>query len=353
MSNADIHVRPFKEADTDDWVRFVERCPQAHFFHRIEWRHILQTVYGHRPHYLVAERAGQWCGVLPLAEIKGPWLPFKGRVFGHALTSLPFAVYGGAAADDAATVLALNEAAAQLGRELGVDHLELRHQQRYQPDWPCQDLYYTFRKTLHPDHEQNLLAIPRKQRAMVRKGAGFGLSTVVEHDARRFFHLYADNMQRHGTPPMPLRYFQTLLDTFGSDGDVLLVLNAQGTPVSGVLSFYFRGEAMPYYAGDLSEARALAANDFKYAELMRHAAQRGCTRFDFGRSKRDTGAFDFKKNWGFEAQPLYYEYQLFQREDIPQHNPNNPKYQHAIRLWRQLPRSVVNALGPHIVRYLG
>jgi hypothetical protein len=110
---------------------------------------------------------------------------------------------------------------------------------------------------------------------------------------------------------------------------------------------------MPYYAGDTIDARALAANDFKYWELLRRACERGQRTFDYGRSKRGTGSFDFKKNWGFEPAALFYEYRLFKRERIPENNPLNPKYAAFIALWRRLPRPVANALGPMIVRNLG
>ena len=149
------------------------------------------------------------------------------------------------------------------------------------------------------------------------------------------------------------RYFEALRGTFGGACEVLTVLDAQGRPVSGVLSFYFRDEVLPYYAGDLESARELAANDFKYWDLMRRACERGVRVFDYGRSKRDTGSFHFKKNWGFEPTPLAYEYKLFKREAIPQNNPANPKYRAMIAVWRRLPRSVANALGPSIVRNLG
>jgi hypothetical protein len=86
---------------------------------------------------------------------------------------------------------------------------------------------------------------------------------------------------------------------------------------------------------------------------MRDACERGIAVFDFGRSKRGTGSFDFKKNWGFEPTPLAYEYRLLDRDDVPQNNPLNPKYRAFIALWRRLPRGVANALGPHIVRHLG
>ncbi len=109
------------------------------------------------------------------------------------------------------------------------------------------------------------------------------------------------------------------------------------------MSFRFRDEVLPYYAGDTIESRELAANDFKYWELMRRACERGVRTFDYGRSKRGTGSFDFKKNWGFEPVPLAYEYQLLRRDSVPQNNPLNPKYRALIALWQRLPRPVVDS----------
>ena len=134
---------------------------------------------------------------------------------------------------------------------------------------------------------------------------------------------------------------------------MLIIVDPQDRPVSGVMSFYFRDEVLPYYAGDTADARDLAANDFKYWELMRRACERGIRIFDYGRSKSGTGSFDFKRNWGFEPSPLAYEYELFARDDVPQNNPLNPKYRALIALWRHLPKPAANALGPHIVRNLG
>jgi FemAB-related protein (PEP-CTERM system-associated) len=198
-----------------------------------------------------------------------------------------------------------------------------------------------------------MLAIPRKQRAMVRKGIKHHLRSEIDADIDRFFALYADNVHRHGTPALSKHYFQSLQRVFGDDVEVLTVTSEQGEPLSSVLSFYFRDEVLPYYAGDAERARAVAANDFKYWELMRRACKRGLKVFDYGRSKRGTGSFDFKKNWGFEPTPLVYEYCLYKGSEIPQNNPLNPKYRIFIALWRRLPLPLANALGPHIVRSLG
>jgi hypothetical protein len=78
------------------------------------------------------------------------------------------------------------------------------------PTGPEQDLYVTFRKPILPDEEANMLAIPRKQRAMVRKGIKNGLTSALDDGVERFFALYADNVHRHGTPAMPKRWFEAL-----------------------------------------------------------------------------------------------------------------------------------------------
>lgn len=328
-----------------EWDRFVMACPAATFFHLSAWQGLMEEVFRHRTHFLLARRAGRIEGVLPLARVKS-------LLFGDALVSLPFCVYGGAVGEPEA-VAALETRADELGRELGVQHLELRHLTPHHMDWPRQDLYVTFRKEILPDEEANMLAIPRKQRAMVRKGIKNGLLSQEDPDVERFFALYSDNVLRHGTPALPKAFFRRLREAFGDQCRVLTVTDPAGKALSSVLSFYFRNEVLPYYAGDDLAARDLAANDFKYWELMRRACGEGCTLFDYGRSKVGTGPWSFKKNWGFEPVPLSYEYRLYKRDAIPQNNPMNPKYRAFIALWQRLPLAVANTLGPHIVRNLG
>ena len=328
------------------WDAFVLGCPQATFFHRAGWQRMVGEVFGHDTYFLYAEQDGILQGVLPLAHVNS-WL------FGNSLVGLPFAVYGGVAALDESAAALLEAEAQAIARKLGVDHLELRNVAARHDDWPTQDLYVTFRRPIAPDEEANMLAIPRKQRAMVRKGIKNGLVGHIDTTVDRFFALYADNVHRHGTPAMPKRYFQALMQEFGPSCEVLTVTDAGGRPLSSVMSFYFRDEVLPYYAGDDEAARDLAANDFKYWELMRRACARGLKVFDYGRSKQGTGSYSFKKNWGFDPAPLHYEYCLYKRDAIPQNNPSNAKYKLMIETWRRMPIGLANWLGPFIVRNLG
>jgi len=340
-----VQVRELQPADFSRWDEFVSGCEEATFFHRAGWKTVIERAFGHRTCFLYAEAGGRIEGVLPLTEVKS-------LVFGHTLVSLPFCVYGGVAARSERARHALDDAASALANKRRVDHLEYRSLTPHHPDWAHTDLYVTFRKAIDPDVERNLLEIPRKQRAMVRKGIKAGLKSEIDGGVERFFAAYAESVHRLGTPVFSRRYFQVLREVFGPDCEVLTVTQDGGL-VASVISFYFRDEVLPYYGGGTERAREVAGNDFMYWELMRRACERGIRVFDYGRSKRGTGSFDFKKNWGFEPQPLHYEYLLVRGKRVPEHNPLNPRYRLLIKLWQRLPLPLANLIGPHIVKSLG
>jgi len=340
-----VQVRELQPGDFSRWDEFVSGCGDATFFHRAGWKSVIERAFGHRTRFLYAEAGGRIEGVLPLAELRSV-------LFGHALVSLPFCVYGGIVAKSEEARNALDQAAKALAEKWGVDHLEYRSPKPDHPEWAHSDLYVTFRKAIDPDVEKNLQEIPRKQRAMVRKGIKAGLKSEIDEGVERFFAAYSHSVHRLGTPVFSKRYFAILRDVFGPDCEVLTITRDGGL-IASVMSFYFRDQVLPYYGGGTDQAREVAGNDFMYWELMRRACERGIRWFDYGRSKRGTGSFDFKKNWGFEPQPLHYEYLLVRGKRVPEINPLNPKYRLMIKLWQRLPLPLANRIGPLISRSLG
>lgn len=342
-------VERLDPADTkgaDRWDEFVFACPEATFFHRAAWQGIIREVFRHPTYFLYARENGEIRGVLPLAHVNS-------LLFGNALVALPFAVYGGVAASSAEAAEALEQEAQKLAVQLGVDHLEFRHQKPRHPEWPTQDLYVTFIRRIPEVLDDKMFCIPQKRRNMVRKAVKLGLYATHGDSVDEFFPVYAENVRDHGTPALPKAYFSKLLAAFGDDCEILTVRNAEGQPVSAILSFYFRDRVMAYYAGERAIARSTAANDLKYWSLMQRAASRGASIFDLGRSKKGTGSFEFKRLWEFEAEQLNYEYVLIKADGIPQNNPMNPKYRLFIALWQRFPIPLANFLGPMIVRNLG
>jgi FemAB-related protein (PEP-CTERM system-associated) len=345
MVSGQVSVRAFAAADRESWNEVVRNHPEGTFFHLAEWQDVLRDAFGHTPHYLLAERDGKIQGVLPLALVSS-------LLFGRALISTPFCVYGGIVCSDMEVHRELTEHACALARRLNVDYLELRNRRRQHADWQVKELYVTFRKEIAADAEANMLAIPRKQRAMVRKGIQKGLRSRTDAHTEDHYALYSESLRNLGTPVFSRKYLDTLKRVFGDACEILTVVH-ENTPVASVLSFYFRDEVLPYYGGGGVATRSLAANDFMYWEVMERARQRGMRIFDYGRSKRDTGSFDFKVHWGFEPEPLYYEYFLVRSQAMPNLSPTNPKYSRAIRAWQRMPLWLTQWLGPRIAGYLG
>ncbi len=338
-------IKRLGSGDEARWDAFVEAAPQATFFHLAAWRGIIEQELGHRCHYLYAQRDGVITGVLPLAEIRS-------RLFGHSLISTPFCVYGGVVAGDPESEAQLSQAATALADELRVDYLELRDREPRRTDWPIKDLYVTFSKTIHPEHDENWKALSAKRRNKIRKGIDAGLLACHDGSIAEFYQVYAESVRNLGTPVLSLNYYTRLKKAFGQSWEITVVMH-EGQPVATAMSFYFRDQVHSYYAGSVMRGRDFAANDFMYWALMQRATERGARVFDFGRSKLGTGSYDFKKQWGFEPRPLPYAYYLVRATEMPNVSPTNRKYSLFIKAWQRLPLPVSQALGPWIARDLG
>lgn len=341
-----MKIRLATEADSQAWDRYVRNHPQGTVFYLFSWKRVITKTFGHKNFYFLAQGPGKEIrGILPLFEIKS-------LLFGQSLISVPFAELGGILATDEQVQQALLDQGTRLVRDRGAEYLELRNQEAL-PGLPTKDLYFNFKREILPEPEENLQAIPRKSRRMVRVGIKKGLQAEFGHHLLDIFYdLLAMNYHRLGTPIFPKLLFLNFLREFKEKVDILIVRTDSGHPVAGVLSFYFKDQVIPYYAGSDFTFRNLAPNDFMYWKLMEKGCLDGYKWFDFGRSKVDTGSFSFKKHWGFEPRPLAYQYVLHKAREIPNISPANPKYQKKIEIWRRLPLRVTRVIGPFIAKYL-
>jgi FemAB-related protein (PEP-CTERM system-associated) len=352
-----ITIHRYKESFKTAWDQYVSGHPDATIFHSISWKTVIESSFGHKSQYLLAtedknpqpdnsRKSPRIVGILPLIRMKSFF-------FGNYLSSLPFAEIGGVLADDEKTAEFLLEHAIGLSERDGYDYLELRNRKAVST-LPSKRLYYNFRREILPSTDQNLKLIPRKARRMIRQGGKFGLYSAFGNQfLNDFYGILSKNFHRLGTPIFPLKLFKNFLEIFNDCVKILVVKNKEEIPIAGVFTFFFKDQVLPYYAGSLFEYRKLAPNDFMYWELMRYGCENGYKIFDFGRSKEDTGSFHFKRHWGFEPQPLAYQYHLIRLKQLPDLSPSNPKYRKKIDLWQKMPLTVTKLVGPHISRYFG
>jgi FemAB-related protein (PEP-CTERM system-associated) len=348
-----VMVREANLADPQDCTR-IDAFAMAHAestpFHLTAWLKGVAAGTGQRAACLLAETAeGALEGVVPLHAVGSP-------LFGRALVSSGFAVGGGILANSESAAKRLAEAVWDFALAQNCPTIELRGGMLPDKGWIVKsEAHAGFVRALAADDDAELLAIPRKQRAEVRKGLDKGL--VIEtgnapRDLDWHYRVYSESVRNLGTPVFPKGLMAEVLRAFGDDADILTVLS-DDKPVASVLSLYHKGAVMPYWGGGVFEARALRANDVMYYALMNHARRRGCAAFDFGRSKVGSGAFAFKKNWGFEPQPLSYAVRTADGAEPRDINPNSSKYKAKTAAWQKLPLPVANLIGPWIAKGLG
>ncbi len=326
-----ILVRNFQAEDREDWDAFVQRHPYGSVFHLVAWKQCIEQTFEFRSTYLVALAGHEIKGVLPLFLVQNPILK-------KALISLPFAVYGGILADSDEALQALYNHANALGQELGVEYIDLRNASPEQaPEIPNVSQYATFTKTLSPTEEGLFETLPKKTRNMVRKALKTPFTTRIEtEDITNFEQLHAQTLRRLGTPCFPRRHFRAILANFKGKVDIReVVLDGQVMAVS--MNFYFRDTMHTYYAAADPAFSALAPNTYMYFDHLRWAGRNGYKIFEFGRSKKGTGPFEFKTHWGTEMRELPYNIILVRGQRVPNYTPTNQKFSLAINLWRHLP----------------
>lgn len=341
-----MNIQRLTQNQMPAWDAYVKQHSEGTFFHLSAWQNVVSDAFDHPCYFLFAIEQDEICGVLPLVEMKS-------ALFGHALVSTPFCVYGGAIADNAEVKSALEHEACHLAEQLEVDYLELRYKTEQNSSMLLKQAHSTFGCELAESDEAILAQVKKKQRAVIRHSLKNELTCEINRNIDDFYRLLSESYRNLGTPIFSKGYFEALLKHFPEQTDIAVIRDNNGQPSNAVMNFYFNDQVLPYYGGGNAGARALKSADFMYYQVMCHASKQGYKWYDFGRSKNDSGPFKYKKNWGMEPQPLHYYYHLVKAKELPNLSPNNPKYRLFIQLWQKLPLWLSQKLGPFLSKYLG
>ena len=326
--------------------RFAHAHPEATGYHLTGWLGVIERAFGHETKYLAATSGSGIEGVLPLVF-------FSSRLFGRFAVSMPFLNYGGVVADELPVRHALVARAVEETRSRRGSHLELRHSGQLCPDLAPKRHKVAMRLPLASDPERQWEALDRKVRNQVRKGEKSQLS--VTHGGAEmvddFYTVFAHNMRDLGTPVYAKAFFTEVMRTFAATSRIFVV-HHQGKPVAASLVFWHRSMIEVPWASALRESNPLSANVLLYWHMLKFSIERGFTVFDFGRSTPDAGTFHFKRQWGAQPLELVWEYWNASGAAPASLNPDNPKFDLAIRIWQRLPVPVATAIGPHVIRHI-
>lgn len=342
---APVQISMLHPGQEDEWDRFVLSSPSGTFFHLSGWNALVERTLGNKSFLLTARRGDQISGVFPISWVRN-------RLFGSCLVSSPLAVYGGICADDKDSYFTLLNAGHDLATRLGVKYVEMRNRtEPFPTSLPGRDLYVTFTQDLSAGPDKLLAGLPRDTRYAVRKSLKAGLAWTDDLTLDEFYEMYAQNVRRLGTPVFSKALFADALKLFPKQCRLFGVRKGSKA-IAGVMCFYFRDEVIPYYSGSLLEYFADSPNNFMYWSLIAQSCAEGYRSFDFGRSKRGTGAWKFKSSWSMKVTELPYRYQLVRAKEIPHMSPVDAKFKTPVALWKKLPLPLTKILGPHVIRWI-
>ena len=326
------------------WNDYVRRAPRASFYHRVEWRDINERSFGHQTAYLAAVDDGRVVGVFPLVRLKS-------LLFGAVACSMPFVNYGGPCGDTGEIERGLLDEAKKVADEWNVDYLEIRSRRHVFEDLPCSQHKVSMTITLDPDPDAVLNRFRREQRAEIRRAYKHGFTAKFGPEyVDDFYTVLSESWRDLGTPIYHVDYLKAILAAFPDAVRLCVVYDANGVPAAGAFDGIHNGTVEGMWLGIRSAYRRQLVGYVLYWELIKHACEGGHTSFHLGRSSKDSGGEQFKKKWNAESDQLYWQYVLRTRPDVPSLNPTNPKFQLAINIWRKLPLTVTQRVGPAIAR---
>ena len=266
---------------------------------------------------------------------------------------MAFFNYGGVLAVDAESNQALLQAAAKLAQSVEARYVELRQSEPLSTQWPVREKKLSMRLSLPGDYESLLKSFPSKLRSQVRRAQKEGMTARIggAELLEDFYQVFALCMRDLGTPVYDKKLFRIIVDAFPKDARICVV-SLNGKPLaSGFLYGYRDMLEIPWAASDKNFSR-LAPNMLLYGAVLEHACQAGYKTFDFGRSSADSGTYRFKAQWGAKPHQLHWYYWTAAGQQIPELNPDNPKFKAAIAVWKRMPVPMTKLIGPPIVKYL-
>jgi FemAB-related protein (PEP-CTERM system-associated) len=330
-------------SDPGRWDSFIQERPDATGYHLWAWRGVFERAFGHPTTYLLASREGVTTGVLPLVS-------FRSMLFGRFLVSLPFVNYGGVLAIDDASANALVARASSIATLRHARYVELRHRERRFDALVPKQHKVTMLLPLRSSVAQMWDALDRKVRNQVRKAQKSGLVALSAGIERLddFYRIYAHNLRDLGTPVYARRFFEEVLCAFPERSGLVIVTH-QNRPIAASVTWRWRDTVEVPWAGSLRAYNAMSPNNLLYWTIILGAIAEHARVLDFGRSTPNEGTFHFKRQWGAEPLPLWWEYDLL-RGSMPDNSPKNSRFRLAIETWKRLPLPLTNAVGPHLVR---
>ncbi|MBI4524922.1 MAG: FemAB family PEP-CTERM system-associated protein [Deltaproteobacteria bacterium] len=346
-----LKVVPYEDSDAQAWDYYVFSHPEGTCYHLTEWKRAVEKAYGHKSYYLIARNVS--VGGTPYQEEIVGILPFfhlNHLIFGNTLVSLPFCDYGGVLSDSEKVHAYLLRESISLAEKLNNAKIEFRNAKRA-AFGGLNTSFHKVRMVLKLNGNSDALwkSFEPKLRSQIRKPHKEGLDSITGglELLDDFYKVFSFNMRDLGSPVHSKALVRAVLEEFAGLSRIQVVYK-KGMPVSSGLIICFRDTVFITWASSIRKFNPLSPNMMLYWNFLKHAADAGYQKFDFGRSTPHEGSYKFKEQWGAKPSPLYW--QQWQENGSREASGVDLKrsYQRFVSLWKKFPIPVANMVGPLI-----
>ena len=349
-----------------DWDEYVLNHPEANVYHLSGWQDVIQDTYRLKSFYMAARTTnefgkGQVKGILPLFLIKSP-------IFGNGLHSIPFFDLGGLLADDEDTEYALMKTAIQLKRLYEVKCIELRQEKPFSKNTMLRilsekendELEFAVntskvRMLVHLPNSADALmnAFKSKLRSQIKRPLKAGLDTRTGglELLDDFYRVFAVNMRDLGSPVHSRNLIKNVM-RMSPESSRIVVVYLKDKAIAASLITGFKEIMLNPWSSALQKYNRLSPNMLLYWTMLSYACENGFRIFDFGRSTRGEGTYNFKSQWG--AKEVGIEWISIKNAQSPaaQTSPDKNKFRHLIQIWKRMPVRLSLICGPMLRKYI-
>lgn len=314
-----------------------------------EWGTVCED-FGHHRYYLGIESDDELLAGVPL-------MYNPSRLFGRKLVSMPYSPYGSIlvrddVADPGRYRELLLDDVKSLTNSLNAAQASIRGYDApiENPDFTSVNNFVTFEVDLRNGEDEAWDTVASRFRRGVRKARKNDVRVQRGFDESMFseyYEMYLDNMQYYGTPPYSRQLFRNIDRLLGEQDsfEMYLAYDEEGRPINGVTAF-FHGDRAIYWTGVSDyEHRELNGGSLLLWEAISDACERGYPVFDLGRTRKDTGVYQYKESIGDPVE-LIDQYCAPNGVD----SPPNPEegYDLYKSIWQKLPTRATEYIGPHL-----
>jgi len=187
--------------------------------------------------------------------------------------------------------------------------------------------------------------IPATQLSKARKAMANGLTSKsggIELFPD-FFHVYARNMLRLGSPVLPKRFFTNILKGYTNGCARVFCVYKENIPVGASFLMSYSGFFENTWFSTIKNSNHLFPAQLLHHEMIKFSISNSGHTYSFGRSTSGSGVHEFKRRWGTEETIIYWNYDKPVSLDLR-------KAEFMPKLWKLLPLPLANLLGPIVAK---